>query len=56
MNDCSCVNNYRYKYKYKGNIKNMSDGRKQILSPFTGCKKQKAWNKTREKYIPVKRR
>ena len=27
----------------------MPDGRKQILSPFTGCKKRKAWNKTREK-------
>ena len=34
----------------------MSDGRKLILSPFTGCKKRKAWNKTREKYITVKRR
>ena len=34
----------------------MSDGRKLILSPFTGCKKRKAWNKTREKYMPVKRR
>ena len=34
----------------------MSDGRKRILSPFTGCKKQKAWNETREKYMPVKRR
>ena len=34
----------------------MSDSRKQILSPFTGRKKRKAWNKTREKYIPVKRR
>ena len=27
----------------------MSDGRKRILSPFTRCKKLKAWNKTREK-------
>ena len=27
----------------------MSDGRKVILSSFTGCKKRKAWNKTREK-------
>ena len=26
----------------------MSDGRKRILSPLTRCKKQKAWNKTRE--------
>ena len=35
----------------------MSDGRKQILSPFTGCKKRKAWNKIREKiYIYIKRR
>ena len=34
----------------------MPDGRIQILSPFTGRKKQKAWNKTREKYMPVKRR
>ena len=34
----------------------MSDGRKRILSPFTGRKKRKAWNKTREKYMPVKRR
>ena len=30
----------------------MSDGRKLILSPFTGRKKRKAWNKTREKYMP----
>ena len=30
----------------------MSAGLKQILSPFTGRKKRKAWNKTREKYIP----
>ena len=34
----------------------MSDGRKRILSPFTGRKEWKAWNKTREKYVPVKRR
>ena len=33
----------------------MPDGCKRILSPFTGRKKQKAWNKTREKYMPVKR-
>ena len=33
----------------------MSDGRKLILSHFTGRKKRKAWNKTREKYMPVKR-
>ena len=30
----------------------MSDGRKLILSPFTGCKKLKAWNVAREKYMP----
>ena len=42
--------------RYKENIQNMSDGRKLILSPFTGRKKRKAWNKTREKYMPVKRR
>ena len=34
----------------------MPDGRKQILSPFTRCKKWKALNKTREKYMPVIRR
>ena len=34
----------------------MLDGRKRILSPFTGRKKWKAWNKAREKYIVVKRR
>ena len=34
----------------------MSDGRKRILSSFNERKKRKAWNKTREKYIPVKRR
>ena len=34
----------------------MSDGRKLILSSFTGRKKLKAWNKTTKKYIPVKRR
>ena len=34
----------------------MPDGRKRILSPFTGRKKLKAWNKTRVKYMPVKRR
>ena len=31
-------------------------GRKRILGPFTGRKNWKAWNKTRLKYIPVKRR
>ena len=34
----------------------MSDGRKRILSPFSGCKKWKAWNKAREKYMSLKRR
>ena len=34
----------------------MSHGRKLILSNFTGHKKRKAWNMTREKYMPVKRR
>ena len=33
----------------------MPDGRKEILSPFPRHKKRKAWNKTREKYMPVKR-
>ena len=34
----------------------MPDSRKQILGPFTGREKWKAWNKTRVKYMPVKRR
>ena len=34
----------------------MSDGRKRILSPFTGRKKRKAWYKTKEKYTPEERR
>ena len=34
----------------------MPDGRKLILGPFTGGKKRKAWNKTRVKYMSVKRR
>ena len=34
----------------------MSAGRKRILSPFTGRKKRKAWNKTRQKYMPEERR
>ena len=34
----------------------MPDGRKRILGPFTGRKKRKVWNKTRVKYMPVKRR
>ena len=33
----------------------MSDSRKLIES-FTGCEKRKAWTKTREKYMLVKRR
>ena len=53
LSDCFCVNNYRYKCKYKENIQNISDGRKQILSPFTGREKRKAWNKTKEKYVTV---
>ena len=27
-----------------------------VVSPFTGCKKQKPWNKTCERYMPVRRR
>ena len=42
--------------RHKENIENMSDGRKLILSPFAGRKKRKAWNKTREKYMPEERR
>ena len=34
----------------------MSGGRKLILSPFTWRKKLKAWNNTREKYMPEERR
>ena len=34
----------------------MPDGCKRILNPFTGHKKRKAWNKTREKNMPAKRR
>ena len=34
----------------------MSGSRKRILSPFTRRKKRKAWNKTREKYMPDERR
>ena len=34
----------------------MSGGRKRSLSPFTGRKNLKAWNKTREKYMPEERR
>ena len=34
----------------------MSDVRKRILGPFTGRKQRKVWNKTRVKYMPVKRR
>ena len=34
----------------------MSDGRRRVLSPFNGCKKRKAWNKTRGNYMSVKRR
>ena len=38
------------------NIQNLSDGHKRILSPLTWRKKRKAWNKTREKYMPEERR
>ena len=34
----------------------MADGSKPVLSSFTGRKKWKAWDKTREKYIPAIRR
>ena len=34
----------------------MSGGHKQILSPLTWCKKRKAWNKTKEKYMIEERR
>ena len=34
----------------------MADGRKLTLNPFTVRKKRKAWNKTREKYMPKERR
>ena len=34
----------------------MPDGLKRILSSFTGRKKRKLWNKTREKNMTVKRR
>ena len=31
----------------------MSDIRKQIMSPFTGRKSQKAWNETKEKHDKI---
>ena len=34
----------------------MPDGRKRIRGSFTGRKKRKAWNKTRVKDMPVKRK
>ena len=34
----------------------MFGGRKRILSLFTGRKKRKDWNETREKYIPGKKK
>ena len=34
----------------------MSYGRKITLTPFTGHKKRKAWNKSREKFMPEERR
>ena len=33
----------------------MPGRRKRSLGPFTGRKKGKAWNKTKEKYMPVKK-
>ena len=37
-------------------MKKTSGGRKQILSPFTGRKKGKTRNKTRERYTPEEKR
>ena len=34
----------------------MSYGPKITLTPFTGHKKRKAWNKSREKFMPEERR
>ena len=34
----------------------MFDSRQRILSPITGREKRKTWNKTRERYMLVKRR
>ena len=34
----------------------MSAGPRRIMSPFTGRKKQKPWNNTRENYMPEGRR
>ena len=34
----------------------MSDSRKRVLTPFSGCKKWKVWNKARKKYISLKRK
>ena len=34
----------------------MFEGRNLILTPFTACKKINAWNKTRKKHMPEKRR
>ena len=33
----------------------MSDGRKRILSPSTGCEKWKSQNKPSEKYLALER-
>ena len=33
----------------------MFGGCKLILSPFTGCRKRKAWNKTRKIYVDKKK-
>ena len=34
----------------------MPDCGELILSPFTGCKQRKAWKKSIEKYMSVKKR
>ena len=34
----------------------MSGGHKRILNPLSSRKKQKVWDKTREKYMPEERR
>ena len=39
MNECFCVNNYSVKISIKRTSK-MSDGRKPILSPFMGVKRE----------------
>ena len=41
MNGYFCVNNCRYKYRYKKTTSKMSDGRKRIPSLFMGVKNKK---------------